>query len=145
MLISDWSIRRVRFRSQPADPNTKAALEESLQRLGLDYVDLYLIHRPLGDYYAEWRAMEKAHADGLARAIGVSNFYPDRLIDLVEHAEVVPAVNQIETHPFFQRHADQDIMHRRGLQMEARGGIARGGNTLFVDPKMVATAWATGD
>src|SRR3546814_18075205 len=76
------------IQSQPAEPNTKAALEESLQRLGLDYVDLYLIHQPLGDYYAEWRAMEKAQADELARALGVSNFYPDRLIDPVENAHV---------------------------------------------------------
>src|SRR3546814_11520804 len=80
--------------------------------------------------------MEKANSDGLARAIGVSNFYPDRLIDLVEHADVVPAVNQIETHPFFQRHADQEIMQERGIQMEAWGGLAEGRNNLFADPAL---------
>src|SRR3546814_11789528 len=88
--------------------------------------------------------MEKAHADGLARAIGVSNFYPDRLIDLVEHADVVPAVNQIETHPFFQRHADQEIMQEPGIQMEAWRGFAQGRNTLFADPALRAIGEATG-
>src|SRR3546814_7225026 len=88
--------------------------------------------------------MEKAHADGLDRAIGVSNFYPDRLIDLVKHADLVPAVNQIETHPFFQRHADQEIMQERGIQMEAWGGFAEGRNNLFADPALSAIGEAHG-
>ena len=83
----------------PGEANAKRAFEASLERLGLDRIDLYLIHQPLGDYYSFWRAMEQLHADGPARAIGVANFYPDRLVDLIEHNEVVPAVNQIEAHP----------------------------------------------
>ena len=132
------------IQSLPAEPNTRAALGKSLERLGLDHVDLYLIHQPLGDYYAEWRAMEKAHSEGLARAIGVSNFYPDRLVDLVEHNEVTPAVNQIETHPFFQRHADQEILRELGIQMEAWGGFAEGRNNLFADPTLTAIGEAHG-
>ncbi len=116
------------------EANARAAFEKSLERLGLDRVDLYLIHQPLGDYYSFWRAMEQIYADGLARAIGVSNFHPDRLVDLIEHNEVVPAVDQIETHPFFQRHLDQEVMSARGVQMEAWGGFAEGRNNLFEDP-----------
>ena len=74
------------------------AFESSLRRLGLDYVDLYLIHQPYGDYYSEWRAMQEIHRRGLARAIGVANFYPDRLVDLTDHNEATPAVNQVECH-----------------------------------------------
>jgi diketogulonate reductase-like aldo/keto reductase len=79
---------------------TKAAFEKSLIRLGLDYLDLYLIHQPLGDYYGAWRAMQELYHEGLIRAIGVSNFYPDRLVDLIDHNETTPTVNQIETHPY---------------------------------------------
>src|SRR3954464_15780764 len=82
------------------EDKAKRAFEASLKRLGLDYVDLYLIHQPLGDYYSFWRAMEDLNREGLAKAIGVSNFYPDRLADLIDHNEIVPAVNQIETHPY---------------------------------------------
>jgi 2,5-diketo-D-gluconate reductase A len=85
----------------PGEDNTRRAFESSLQRLGVDRVDLYLIHQPFGDYYSEWRAMQELHREGLSRAIGVANFYPDRLVDLIDHNEVTPAVNQIETHPFF--------------------------------------------
>lgn len=99
--------------------DTKRAFDNSLRRLGLDYVDLYLIHQPLGDYYSEWRAMQELHQDGLARAIGVSNFHLDRLVDLIDHNEIVPAVNQIETHPFHQRAADQAMMRERGVQIES--------------------------
>ena len=122
----------------PGEANAKAAFERSLERLGLDHVDLYLIHQPLGDYYSFWRAMEQLLVDGLARAIGVSNFYPDRLVDLIEHNEVTPMVNQIETHPFFQRHADHDVMRSHGVQMEAWGGFAEGRNNLFTDPTLTA-------
>jgi 2,5-diketo-D-gluconate reductase A len=82
--------------------------------------------------------MEQLLVDGLARAIGVSNFYPDRLVDLIEHNEVTPMVNQIETHPFFQRHADHDVMRSHGVQMEAWGGFAEGRNNLFTDPTLTA-------
>jgi 2,5-diketo-D-gluconate reductase A len=116
------------------ESNARAAFERSLERLGLEHVDLYLIHQPLGDYYSSWRAMEKLHAEGLARAIGVSNFYPDRLVDLIEHNEVTPAVDQIEVNPFFQRRADQQLMLAHGVQIEAWGGFAEGKNNLFTDP-----------
>jgi 2,5-diketo-D-gluconate reductase A len=85
------------------EERAKRAFEDSLGRLGLDYVDLYLIHQPLGDYYGSWRAMEELHRQGLARAIGVSNFYPDRLVDLIDHNETAPAIDQVECHPCFQR------------------------------------------
>jgi 2,5-diketo-D-gluconate reductase A len=118
----------------PGEANARAAFERSLQRLGLDQVDLYLIHQPLGDYYSSWRAMERLLADGLVRAIGVANFYPDRLVDLIEHNDVKPAVNQIEVNPFFQRDVDQELMRTHGVQIEAWGGFAEGKNNLFSDP-----------
>ena len=120
----------------PGESNARAAFDRSLERLRLEYVDLYLIHQPLGDYYSSWRAMEKLHAEGLARAIGVSNFYPDRLVDLIEHNEVTPAIDQIEVNPFFQREADQDVMRANGVQIEAWGGFAEGKNNLFTDPTL---------
>ena len=94
------------IQARPGEEVVKRAFDASLQRLGLDYLDLYLIHQPFGDYYSAWRAMQDLHAQSVIKAIGVSNFYPDRLVDLIERNEVTPAVNQIETHPFFQRHAD---------------------------------------
>ncbi len=108
--------------------------DRSLQRLGLDHLDLYLIHQPYGDYYGSWRAMQDLHRQGLVTAIGVSNFHPDRLMDLIEHNEVTPAVNQIETHPYFQRTADQALMRERGVQIESWGPFAEGRNNLFSDP-----------
>ena len=120
------------------------ALEQSLERLGLDHVDLYLIHQPFGDVYSFWRAMEQSHAEGLARAIGVSNFYPDRLVDLIANNEVTPAVNQIETHPYFQRHDDQEVMRARGVQIESWGPFAEGRNDLFADPTLADIGAAHG-
>jgi 2,5-diketo-D-gluconate reductase A len=122
----------------------KPAFERSLQRLGLDYLDLYLIHQPFGDYYGSWRAMEQLNRDGLAKAIGVSNFYPDRLVDLIDHNEIVPAVNQIETHPFFQRTVDQQVMAERGVQIESWGPLAQGRNNLFSNPVLSEIAAAHG-
>jgi 2,5-diketo-D-gluconate reductase A len=116
------------------EDNARRAFEGSLERLGLDHVDLYLIHQPLGDYYSEWRAMQQINRDGLARAIGVSNFHPDRLADLVDHNEVTPAVNQIETHPFHQRVVDHDLMRELGVQIESWGPFAEGKNDLFTNP-----------
>jgi 2,5-diketo-D-gluconate reductase A len=120
----------------PGEENARRAFETSLRRLGLDYLDLYLIHQPLGDYYSSWRAMQELHRNGLARAIGVSNFYPDRLVDLIDHNEVTPAVNQIETHPFFQRAAEQELMRERGVQIESWGPFAEGRSNLFSDPTL---------
>jgi 2,5-diketo-D-gluconate reductase A len=126
------------------EDETRRAFESSLTRLGLDYVDLYLIHQPLGDYYSEWRAMQELNKEGLARAIGVSNFHSDRLVDLSDHNEIVPAVNQIETHPFHQRAADQELMRERGVQIESWGPFAEGRNNLFTDPLLSEIAGAHG-
>ncbi|HST19151.1 MAG TPA: aldo/keto reductase [Gaiellaceae bacterium] len=116
--------------------STRHAFNGSLERLGLDYLDLYLIHQPFGDYYGAWRAMQQLHRDGLARAVGVANFYPDRLVDLIEHNEIKPAVDQIECHPFFQRTADQELMRERGVQIESWGPFAEGRNNLFTEPTL---------
>ncbi|WP_442914033.1 aldo/keto reductase [Kribbella sp. NBC_00359] len=122
------------------EDDTKRAFDVSLRRLGLDHLDLYLIHQPLGDYYSEWRAMQDLYKAGQARAIGVSNFHPDRLVDLIEHNEITPAVNQIETHPFHQRVADQELMREHGVQLESWGPFAEGRNNLFSDPVLTAIA-----
>jgi 2,5-diketo-D-gluconate reductase A len=132
------------IQSNPTQTKARAALEKSLERLGLDAVDLYLIHQPFGDYYGSWRAMQTALGEGLARAIGVSNFQPDRLVDLIEHNEIAPAVNQIETHPFFQRQIDQDVMRERGVQIESWGPFAEGRNGLFTNPELSEIAAARG-
>ncbi|MFJ4865365.1 aldo/keto reductase [Streptomyces sp. NPDC088748] len=118
----------------PAQDNTRRALETSLTKLGLDHVDLYLMHQPYGDVYGQWRAMEAANREGLAKAIGVANFYPDRLVDLILNNEIAPAVNQIETHPFFQRTTDHDLMREHGVQHQSWGGFAEGRNDLFTHP-----------
>lgn len=110
---------------------TKKAFEKSLKKLRLDYLDLYLIHQPFGDYYGSWRAMEELHKDGRIKAIGVSNFHPDRLIDLILHNEVVPAVNQIETHPFNQQITTQRFLKENGVQIESWGPFAEGKNDIF--------------
>ncbi|MFI1927282.1 MULTISPECIES: aldo/keto reductase [unclassified Streptomyces] len=116
------------------EENTARAFETSLRNLGLDYLDLYLIHQPYGDVHGSWRAMEKLNREGRAKAVGVSNFHPDRLVDLIDHNEITPAVNQIETHPFFQRIDDQELMRERGVQIESWGGFAEGKNNLFTHP-----------
>jgi 2,5-diketo-D-gluconate reductase A len=117
---------------------TTAAFSRSLDRLGLDYVDLYLIHQPFNDYYGAWRAMEKLLQQGRARAIGVSNFHPDRLVDLIAHNEVTPAVNQIETHVFYQRGEDHGVMEEYGVHHESWGPFAEGRNNMFTDPTLAA-------
>ncbi|WP_019067008.1 aldo/keto reductase [Streptomyces hokutonensis] len=118
----------------PAEENTRRAFETSLAKLGLDHVDLYLMHQPYGDVYGQWRAMEALNREGLAKAIGVANFYPDRLLDLIINNEITPAVNQIETHPFFQRADYQDLMREHGVQIQSWGGFAEGRNDLFTNP-----------
>lgn len=109
----------------------KKAFDKSMKRLNLDYLDLYLIHQPFGDYYGSWRAMEELYKEGRIRAIGVCNFYPDRLADLCLHNEVTPAVNQIETHPLFQRVEDHAVMQKYGVQHESWASFAEGRGNMF--------------
>lgn len=123
---------------------TKAAFQRSLDRLQLDYLDLYLIHQPFGDYYGAWRAMEEILGEGRVRAIGVSNFGPDRLVDLIIHNDVVPAVNQVETNPFCQQMDAQEIMKSEGVQIESWAPFAEGKNDLFHNEVLTAIAEAHG-
>lgn len=116
----------------------KRAFDASAQRLGLDHLDLYLIHQPFGDYYSAWRAMEQLHREGVIKAIGVSNFHGDRLVDLIERNEITPAVDQVETHPFHARFADQELMAQHGVQIESWGPFAEGKNDLFTNPTLAA-------
>ncbi|MXV53153.1 aldo/keto reductase [Pedobacter sp. HMF7647] len=109
----------------------RKAFENSLKKLQLDYLDLYLIHQPFGDVYNEWRAMEELYKEGKVRAVGVSNFQPDRLIDLIIHNEIVPAVNQVETHPFHQQHDAHAFMKENNVQIESWGPFAEGKNDIF--------------
>ncbi|AIQ58664.1 aldo/keto reductase [Paenibacillus borealis] len=111
----------------------KASIKESLRKLQLDYLDLVLIHQPFGDYYGTYRALEELYKAGTLRAIGVSNFYPDRYIDLVQFTEVVPAVNQVETHVFNQQVKAQEIMEKYHTQIESWGPFAEGKNNLFTN------------
>jgi 2,5-diketo-D-gluconate reductase A len=119
---------------------TKRAFERSMQRLQLDYLDLYLIHQPYGDVYGAWRAMEELHREGRIRAIGVSNFHPDRLMDLIVHNQVVPAVNQIECHPFHQQIEAQAFLEENRVQIESWGPFAEGRNNIFQNEVLRALA-----
>lgn len=112
----------------------KKAIETSLNNLGLDYIDLYLIHQPMGDYIGAYRAMEEAYKAGKLRAIGVCNFYPNRLADLCETVEVMPAVNQVELHPFFQQENALALMKEYGVRPEAWGPFAEGNHGIFTHP-----------
>lgn len=119
---------------------TKRAFAKSLERLQLDYLDLYLIHQPFGDVYGSWRAMEELYREGAVRAIGVSNFQPDRLVDLILHNEVLPAVNQVETHPFCQQTEAAAVMASEGVQIESWAPFAEGRNNLFGNGTLVSLA-----
>ena len=116
----------------------KAALETSLKKLGLSYIDLYLIHQPMGDYIGAYRAMEEAYKEGKLKAIGVCNFYPNRLADLCETVEVIPAVNQMELHPFFQQENALALMKEYGVVPEAWGPFAEGKHGIFTHPVLTA-------
>lgn len=117
---------------------TKKAFDNSLKQLQLDYLDLYLIHQPFGDVYGEWRAMQDLYKEGRVRAIGVSNFQPDRLIDLLIHNEIVPAVNQVETHPFHQQIETQQFLQENNVQIESWGPFAEGKNNIFHNELLLA-------
>lgn len=110
---------------------TKKAFENSLTQLQLDYLDLYLIHQPFGDVHGSWRAIEELYKEGKIRAIGVSNFHPDRLMDLIVHNEIIPAVNQIETHPFHQQIEVQQFLQENNVQIQSWGPFAEGKNNIF--------------
>lgn len=111
--------------------NTKKAFEKSLKNLQLDYLDLYLIHQPYGDIYGSWRAMEELYKAGKIKAIGVSNFHPDRVMDFIVHNEIVPAVNQIETHPFNQQIETQQFLKENNVQIQSWASFAEGKNDIF--------------
>nr|WP_295944600.1 aldo/keto reductase [uncultured Agathobaculum sp.] len=116
----------------------KAAIETSLNKLGLDYIDLYLIHQPMGDYIGAYRAMEEAYKAGKLRAIGVCNCYPQILADICETVEVKPAVNQVELHPFFQQENALALMKEYGVQPEVWGPFAEGNHGIFTHPVLTA-------
>lgn len=120
--------------------NTMKAFEDSLKRLGLDYLDLYLIHMPFGDYYGSWRAMEELYRAGRIRAIGVCNFLPDRLLDFCYNVEIKPQVNQIERHPHYQRAEDLQLMEELGVQPEAWAPFAEGLKGMFEEPVLMEIA-----
>jgi len=119
---------------------TKRAFDRSMKRLQLDYLDLYLIHQPYGDVFGSWRAMEELYREGRIKAIGVSNFHPDRVMDFIVHNEVVPAVDQIETHPFHQQVETQKFLRENNIQIESWGPFAEGKNNIFRNEALVAIA-----
>ncbi|WP_094606166.1 Glyoxal reductase [Sporomusa silvacetica DSM 10669] len=120
--------------------STKKAFAKSLDKLQLDYLDLYLIHQPFGDVYGSWRAMEELYREGKTRAIGVSNFQMDRLVDLIVHNEVIPAVNQVETHPYNQQVESAKLMKEYNVQIEAWAPFAEGKNNLFQNEVLLSVA-----
>ncbi len=120
--------------------SAKKAFAKSLERLQLDYLDLYLIHQPFGDVHGSWRAMEELYREGIIKAIGVSNFHPDRLIDLILHNEVVPAVNQVETHPFNQQIENAQFMKENTVQIQSWAPFAEGKNDIFQNEVLVSIA-----
>jgi 2,5-diketo-D-gluconate reductase A len=119
---------------------TRKAFENSLKRLQLDYIDLYLIHQPFGDVYGEWRAMEELYQQGKVRAIGVSNFPPDRIMDLIIHNKITPAVNQIEVNPFQQQTDTQKFLQDNSIQVEAWAPFAEGRNNIFQNELLLSIA-----
>ncbi|MGG4128963.1 aldo/keto reductase [Paenibacillus illinoisensis] len=120
--------------------SAKLAFNKSLKKLQLDYLDLYLIHQPFGDYYGAWRAMEELYHEGKIKAIGVSNFLPDRLMDLIVHNEIVPAVNQVETHPFYHQTESATFMKEQGVQHQSWAPFAEGLNNMFGNEVLISIA-----
>ncbi|MEI0581518.1 aldo/keto reductase [Brachyspira pilosicoli] len=120
--------------------DTKKAFNNSLEKLQLDYLDLYLIHQPFGDYYGEWRCMEELYKNGKIKAIGVCNFFADRLVDLIMHNEIVPAVNQVEVNPFYQKSDYQTIMNEYNVQMQSWAPFAEGRNNMFTNEILLSIA-----
>ncbi len=120
--------------------SAKLAFAKSLNKLQLEYLDLYLIHQPFGDYYGAWRAMEDLYREGIIKAIGVSNFMPDRLMDLIVHNEIVPAVNQVETHPFYQQIESAAFMKEQGVQHQSWAPFAEGLNNMFGNEVLTSIA-----
>lgn len=118
--------------------NAKAGFETSLQKLGLDYLDLYLIHQPCGDCYGSWRAMTELYQEGRIRAIGVCNFNSDRLVDFVMNNELLPAINQVEFHPYFQQKKAEEIMREYDVQMEAWSPLGHGGKGILENDVLVS-------
>lgn len=116
------------------------AFDSSMNKLGLDYLDLYLIHQPFNDVFGAWRAMEKLYKEGRIKAIGVSNFQPDILMNLILNNEIKPMVNQIETHPFYQQVRTQDFLKENDIQIESWGPFAEGKNNLFTNPLLASIA-----
>ncbi len=119
---------------------TKKAFERTLNRLQMDYLDLYLIHQPFGDIYGEWRAMEELYQQGKIRAIGVANFQPDRIMDLILHNKVIPTINQIETHPFNQQIDAHKFLTENKIQIESWGPFAEGKNNIFKNELLLSIA-----
>lgn len=117
---------------------TKKAFERSLKELQLEYLDLYLIHQAMGDYYGSWRAMEELYKEGKIRAIGISNFFPDRVVDLVAHNEIVPAVNQIEVNPFYQRATELELLQKNSILTQSWASFAEGKNDIFNNEVLTA-------
>lgn len=120
--------------------NTRKAFEESLENLGLSYLDLYLIHMPFGDYYGSWRALEELYKEGKIRAIGVCNFLPDRLLDLCYNARIIPQINQIERHPHYQRGDELALMRELSVQPQAWAPFAEGLKGMFTEPVLLEIA-----
>ena len=130
----EWFVTTKLWVQDASYEGAKKAIETSMQKLGLDYIDLYLLHQPMGDYIGAYRAMEEAYKEGKLKAIGVCNFYPNRLADLCETVEVKPAVNQVELHPFFQQENALALMKQYGVHPEAWGPFAEGNHGIFTHP-----------
>ena len=137
---SDLFITTKAYKQEMGYERTKAAFQSSLDKLGLDYLDLYLIHMPFGDYYGSWRAMEELYKEGRIRAIGVCNFMSDRIIDFGFNVDVMPAIDQIELHPFYQREPELAVLKEYGIKPTAWAPFAEGLYGMFTNPVLKVIA-----